>query len=396
MIFRKSSSPAADPSGRLRRRLGKPVLILLVLVLVAGSLIAFRGSLAKKEDSTKGAAPTLEFTPADIAVVELRALERTVAFSGSLSPVTQSTVRSKVPGEIRRVLVREGDKVARGQLLAEIDTADLQARLDAQLAALEEARAKLSIAAKNRENGLQLLKQGFISQNASDTTQSAFEAAAAGVKSAEAQVRLARNATQDAIVRSPIDGIVAKKMINAGEKVGIDSALVTLVDLARMEIEAPAPAAEIPAIRIGQSAAFRVDGFGDRAFAGRLERINPVTDPGSRSIMIYLSVVNPDGVLRGGMFAKGSLILDKSVPAPTIPASAVREEAGQTFVFTVEQGRIVRREVTLGLQEDQAGLVEVRKGLEKGVAVVSSRAMSLKPGAPAVLKGSPAPAAKAS
>jgi membrane fusion protein (multidrug efflux system) len=394
MFFRKSKSSAAEPSSRPPRRILKPLLLTSVVVIVVGSLIAFRGNGAKKEDPAKGAPPVMEFAPADVAVVELRQLVRTLPISGSLSPVTQSTVRAKVPGEIRRVHVREGEKVAQGQLLAEIDTADLQARLDAQAAILEEAKARLSIAVKNRDNAQQLLKQGFISQNSFDTTQSGYEAAAAGVKSAEAQLRLARNATQDAIVRAPIGGIVAKKMINAGEKVNVDSPLFALVDLARMEIEAPAPASEIPGIRIGQAATFRVDGFGDREFSGKLERINPTTEPGSRSITIYLSVVNPEGVLRGGMFAKGNVILEKGEPSPTIPATALREEAGQAFVFTLENGKIGRRAVTLGLREELAGLVEVRSGLEKGVTVVSSRAMGLKVGSAAVLKA-PAPEAPA-
>jgi len=396
MFFRKSHSATAGPAARAPRRALKPVLLVLGLAVVIGSLVAFRESPAKKEEPGKGAAPTLEFTPADIAVVELRELSRILPISGSLSPVVQSTVRSKVPGEVRRVLFREGEKVAQGQLLVEIDTADLQARLDAQVASLEEAKAKLSIAAKNRDNGVQLRKQGFISQNAFDTTQSAYEAAAAGVKSAEAQVRLARNATQDAVVRAPIAGVVAKKMVNAGEKVGVDSALVTIVDLTRMEIEAPAPASEVPAIRIGEAATFRVGGFGERDFTGRLERINPTTEPGSRSITLYLSVDNRDGALRGGMFAKGSLVLDKSAAAPVIPASAVREEAGQSFVFTVEQGKVGRRAVQLGMREEQSGLVEVRSGLEKGIAVVSARTIGLKAGAPAVVKDAAAAPPKAS
>jgi RND family efflux transporter MFP subunit len=386
MLFRKSSSSAAAAAPRAGRKFTRPALLALLGVILTGSLVAYRASSAKKEDPAKGAPPVMEFSPADIAIVELRELVRTLPVSGSLSPVTQSAVRSKVPGEIRRVLVREGEKVAQGQLLAEIDPVDLQARLDAQVAALEEARARLSIAAKNRDNGQKLLTQGFISQNAFDTTQSGFEAADAAVRSAEAQARLARNAMQDAVVRAPIAGIVARKMVNAGEKVGVDAALFLLVDLAKMEIEVPAPASEIPAMRIGQEARFRVDGFGERSFAGRLERINPTTEPGSRAITIYLSVDNRDGLLRGGMFAKGSLILDKGAPAPTIPATAVREEAGQAFVFTIEQGKIGRRPVTLGLREEQAGLVEVRGGLEKGMTVVSTRAIGLKPGSPAILK----------
>lgn len=395
MFFRKSNATVIDAAVRAPRRLAKP-LIAVALVLVAGSLVAFRVSSARKDDPAKAPAPVLEFTSADIAIVELRSLARTIPISGSLSPVAQSTVRSKVPGEVRKVLVREGEKVAQGQLLAEIDPVDILARLDVQVAALEESKARLSIASKNRDNAIKLHKQGFISQNALDTTQSGFEAAAAAVNSAEAQVRLARNAMHDAAVRAPIDGIVARKMVNAGEKVGVDGALFAIVDLAKLEVEAPVPAAEIPGIRAGQVASLRVDGFGDREFVGRLERINPTAEQSSRAITVYLSVSNRDGALRGGMFAKGILVLDPGEPMPVIPATAVREEAGQAFVYTIEQGRIGRRAVTMGQREDEAGLVQVRSGLEKGVTVVSSRATGLKQGAPAILKGSLAPARKAS
>ena len=393
MLFRKKDPASADASAR-RRRLAKPAAAALVLVLAAGSLVAFRVSSARKEEPAKDPAATvLEFTPADVALVELRNLARTIPISGSLSPVTKSTVRSKVPGEVRKVHVREGEKVAQGQLLAEIDTADLQARLDAQVAALEEAKARLGIAAKNRDNGKALRSQGFISQNALDTTQSEFEAAA--VRSAEAQVRLARNAMDDALVRSPIDGIVATRMVNPGERASVDGALFAIVDLARMEVEAPVPASEIPGVRPGQSAVLRVDGFGNREFAGKLERINPTTEQASRAITVYLSVSNRDGALRGGMFAKGSLVLDEGESAPAIPLTAVREEAGQSFVFTLEKGKIGRRAVTLGRRVEEAGLVQVRSGLDGGETVVRSRATGLKAGSPAVLKDAAAPAAKA-
>lgn len=394
MLFGSQKDPSPHSAPRRTRRFAKPA-IALALVVVAGSLVAFRVSSARKEEPAKAPAPVLEFTQSDVAVAEMRRLARTIPISGSLSPVVQATVRSKVPGEVRRVLVREGEKVAQGQLLAEIDTADLQARLDAQVAALEESKAKLSIAAKNRDNGMQLLKQGFISQNAFDTTQSAYEAAAAAAKSADAQVRLARNAMNDAVVRAPIDGIVARKAVNPGERVAVDGVLFAIVDLGRMEVEAPVPAAEIPGVRAGQAATLRVDGFGDRAFEGRLERINPTTEQSSRAITVYIAVSNRDGLLRGGMFAKGSLVLDDGEPAPTIPATAIREEAGQAFVFTIEQGKIGRHAVTLGRRVEETGLVQVQSGLAAGTTVVSSRATGLKAGAPAVLKKAAA-AAKAS
>ena len=387
MLFRKKAphTSPADPSPR--RRFMKPALITIGVVAVAATLVGLRATQAKKEEPKKDEV-VLEFTQADVAIVEMRSLTRTLSLSGSLSPVLQSTVKSKVSGEVQKMLVREGDRVDEGQVIARIDTADLKAKLDAQAAALEEMKAKWVIADKNRENNLQLLRQKFISQNAFDTTQSTSDASAAAVKSAEAQLRIADKAMQDAVVRAPFAGIVARRMVNVGEKVGIDSALFTVVDLGKMEIEVPAPASEVPAVKVGQAATFRVDGFGERVFEGRVERINPTAEAGSRSIVLYLSVANRDGALKGGMFAKGELILDKTAPTVVIPEGALREEAGQAYVYTIEGGKIARRPITVGLRESQAGLVEVRSGLEKGIPVVRARMTDLKPGARAVLKES--------
>jgi membrane fusion protein, multidrug efflux system len=376
-----------------KKLLSRPALAGLLALVVAGSIVGWRASQAGKQEQKKDPAQVvLEFTPADVATVEMKSLVNTIQFAGSLSPVMQTTVKAKVSGDVTRVMVREGQAVTRGQLLAQIDTADLQARLDAQSASLAEARAKLDIARKNRENNQQLLRQKFLSQNAYDTTVSVYDAAEANMRSMEAQLRLAQKAIADANIAAPFDGIVAKKIVNPGEKVGVDSPLFALVDLGNMEIEAPAPASEIPAVRVGQAVTFRVDGFAERAFEGRVERINPVAEPGSRSITLYISVANRDGTLRGGMFAKGTIALEKSAPAPVVPASAIRDEAGQSYVYTIEGGKIGKRAVKVGATEPQQGLVEVKSGLESGLQVVSARVTGLKPGTPAVLKAAGKPA----
>jgi RND family efflux transporter MFP subunit len=376
-----------------KKLLSKPALAGMLVLVVAASIVGWRASQAGKQEPKKDPAKVvLEFTPADVATVEMKSLVNTIQFAGSLSPVVQTTVKAKVSGDVTRVMVREGQAVAQGQLLAQIDTTDLQARLDAQAATLAEARAKLDIAKKNRENNQQLLRQKFISQNAYDTTVSVYDAADANMRSMEAQLRLAQKAIADANIAAPFNGIVAKKIVNPGEKVGVDSPLFALVDLGTMEIEAPAPASEIPAVRVGQAVTFRVDGFAERAFEGRVERINPVAEPGSRSITLYISVANRDGTLRGGMFAKGTIALEKSAPAPVIPASAIRDEAGQSYVYTIEDGKIAKRAVKVGTTEPQQGLVEVKSGLESGLQVVSARVTGLKPGTPAVLKAAGKPA----
>jgi multidrug efflux pump subunit AcrA (membrane-fusion protein) len=117
----------------------KPLVITLVVAAIVASLVGWRATQAKPEQKKDGPV-TLEFTPADVAVVEMRSLVRSIPFSGSLAPVVQTAVKSKVPGEVTRVLVREGETVKEGQLLAQIDVTDLQSRVDAQVAALEEAQ----------------------------------------------------------------------------------------------------------------------------------------------------------------------------------------------------------------------------------------------------------------
>ena len=249
---------------------------------------------------------------------------------------------SKVPGEVRRVLVREGEKVARGQLLAEIDTSDLQARLDAQVAALEEAKAKLSIADKNRDNALQLLKQGFISQNAFDTTQSTFEARRGAARSPprrRSASRATRRRTRSCARPSPASS--RRRWSTPGEKVGVDGALFTIVDLAKMEIEAPAPAAEIPGDPRGPGRPrFRVDGFGERVFAGRVERINPTTEQGSRSITrVPVGRERATARCAAACSPRAASSSTRASPRRPFPRRAVREEAGPVLRLHDREGQ---------------------------------------------------------
>ncbi len=163
-----------------------------------------------------------------------------------------------------------------------------------------------------------MLKEHFISQNAYDSAASTYQADLATMKAAEAQVVLAQLAWDDAVVRAPISGTVVSRLAQPGERVDVDGSIVGLVDLSQMEFQALAPASEIPGVKVGQIAHFKVGGFGDRVFDGKVQRINPMTEQGSRSITVYLSVPNPDGALKGGMFGQGMLVLDKSAPSADV------------------------------------------------------------------------------
>ena len=246
------------------------------------------------------------------------------------------------------------------------------------------------MAAKTRATNQALLKQNFISQNAYDNSESSLEVSQGTVKSAEAQVQIARNALRDALALSPLDGIVAKRHVQIGEKVAFDSPLVTVVDLTDMELQAAVPAVDVPELSIGKAVELTIDGFGERRFTGRVERINPSAEAGTRAILVYVGIPNRDGALRGGMFATGRIALAASAPVPTLPATAIRTEAGQTYVWTVEGGKLVKRGVMTGRKDDATGRVELKTPLEPNTPVLAAKFDNLKDGAPAIVKA-PAP-----
>ncbi|MBA3505169.1 MAG: efflux RND transporter periplasmic adaptor subunit [Betaproteobacteria bacterium] len=362
----------------------------LIVLLVAGALA---GAVALRIASKAGAAPAgtgvpnvLEFTASDLASVQAKSLARWLPVSGTLEPVRQATVKAKVSGEVRQITVREGEAVKAGQLLARIDTSDLDVRLIERQGQLESAQAQAAMAEKTLHTNQKLLKQNFISQNAFDSAESNLNVTRGSVMSAQAQVRLAQNALKDAVAVSPLSGIVAKRHVQPGEKVGFDAPLVTVVDLKDLELQALVPAMEIPELRLGMTVDLTVDGFGERKFTGRIERISPSTVPGTRAIHIFVGIPNAKDELRGGMFATGRIALGESGATKTLPATAVRTDAGQPYVWLIDDGKLLRRSVTIGRRDDEAGLVELKSELPAGAQVLATRFDNLKEGAPAVVR----------
>jgi len=381
--------------GRARKRVVWLLVLLVALLVGGGAFLKIKGSQEATAAAKAKEPVTLEFAASDVAPVQMHELRQTIPITGNLQPLNQTLVKAKVAGEIREVLVREGEAVKKGQILARFDTSDFQARLDEKAANLEGARAQLILAEKNQENNQSLLKQKYISQNAYDNTQSNFQVSQATLKSYQAQLDLARNALKDAAVHAPIDGSVAKRMVQSGEKVSQDTPLFSVVDLSRMELQAPVPANEIPHIRIGQEATIGIEGHEKRTFSGRVERINPSSEAGSRSITVYITIANTDGALRGGMFASGVLNLSNSPPVPAVQLSAIRDENGMPYVYAIEAGKLSKHPVELGRRAEQDALVEIRSGLALGALVITARLEGLKPGTPAILKSQTAPASTA-
>lgn len=346
------------------------ILALIAAVVIAVVVWNVNRDPAASMPTVQSAPGPLELSAVDVASVQTRVLSRTLPLSGSMSPFIQATVKSKVSGEVEQVTVREGQDVRQGDVIARVDTRNLQTQYEREQAAVEKSRADLNLAELNRDKNRAMLQQRYISQNTYEATESAYASAVASLKLAEAEGRLAKINLDDAVIRAPFDGTVARRLVQPGEKVSTDSSIVTLVDLRQMLLEAALPAADIPMVKVGQKVRFRVGGFGEREFRGEVQRINPMAADGSRAIMIYVAVANNDRALKGGMFATGELTLQATEPVPAIPQPAVHEEAGETFVYALADGKIARKPVKLGPTIKGDPYAEVREGLVLGDQVI--------------------------
>ncbi|MDY7540369.1 efflux RND transporter periplasmic adaptor subunit [Undibacterium sp. RTI2.2] len=323
----------------------------------------------------------LEFLPTDIVTVASTDIQKTLTLSGALRAMNQSAVKAKVAAEVREVLVREGEAVQVGQVLVKMDSTEYDAKLEQARGALKAAQGQLDIAKQTRDNNKALLDKNFISANAFDNGVNQYAIAAANVDSAKGALSVAQKALADTIVKSPIAGLVSVRSVQPGEKVSPDNRLLDIVDLRVLEMEAAVPSQDIASIKLGQQVTLKVEGIAT-AIVGKVTRINPAVQSGSRSIMTYIQVANTDGQVKAGVFAEAQLALDKKSDVMTIPQTALQYDGNKTFVYAIENNVLQQKNVTLGLQGESNGTasVEVLSGLAKDAQIVKANLGSLRSG----------------
>lgn len=358
-------------------------ILLIVALLAAGVGTA---ALRKPVPVTSSAAgpASMELLPSDILIVRSSDLRQVLPLSGTLRPVEQATVKARVGGEVRTVLVREGQAVIAGQVLAMMDTTDYIARNAQAGSALIAARGQLDIATKARDNNKALVGKGFISQNAFDNAASQYDIAQANVDAAKAASDVTRKALADTTIRAPIAGLITNRTVEPGEKVSPDFHLLDIVNLRHMEMEAPVPTGDIQRVALGQEVQLRIEGV-TMPVIGKVARINPSTQSGSRSIIVYVAIDNPQGILRAGMFGDAQLTLARRAAVLTIPVSAIQNRDGKSVVYVVDRdSRLQQVVVTSGITGDDGfgGAVEITSGLAAGARIVRNNLGDLIPGTP--------------
>jgi len=356
--------------------------ILLALVFAA-ALTAACGN-----DSSTAAAQTAEsatLVPVlDVAVVRaaVGTIESTLEISGTLAPRSRVGLKPKLPGRLDRILVDIGDRVNEGQIVATVDRGEVDAQVDAAVAAtnvahasIESAEAALANALSEHERAKSLFDAGALPRQrleAADTTRRAAAAqrdlAKANLAQAEAAVRRARQVQRDTTLFAPVSGFIVERNYDPGAIPG-DHPVVVVADIRQLKLAAGVSEMEAGRLKIGMPALISVQARPGETFTGQIAVIVPEVDQRNRHFRIELRVPNAEGALLAGMYASARLVLEQAEQAIVVPREAIVARDGQRVVLKVDGDKVSAVAVVEGLTDGRQ--VQIVSGLAAGDLVLA-------------------------
>lgn len=351
----------------------------LIPILLALGVVLGAGPRPPAGTPPPEGAVAVERVPVKTVAVQKRDLEVTMPVFGSISYLDKVEVASEVPGVLKEVPVQPGDLVRQGQVLARMDTDLLQTELQAKAAQKAQAEAQLKFAAWEHQAQRQVFKVGGISRKDFEEVEARYHARQADTARAAAELAHVQTQMKKAAIAAPITGIVGQKNFNAGERVPpqSDKGVVTLMQIDEVYAEGEVNERDLARLRPGLEVIALPDAYPRMALRGRIERLEPVLKPESRSVIAKVRLPNPELLLRPGMFARLEIVLDKVPGVVAVPSAALRPAPDKSWmVFVIADEVAFARKVKPGLATP--AWTEITEGLEPGEAVVVEGAERLR------------------
>lgn len=360
------------------------VLILVALGVTYGVMRKPTPAVPPPASSSSVAAPAslVQLPASELITAQNQTLIHTLPVTGNLKAVNTVVIKARVAGELLELKGREGDSVKAGQVVARIDPTEYQRRLRQAEQQADAAKTQIDIAKRQYENNKALVDQGFISTTALDTSYATLAGAQATYNAALSGADVARKTLDEAVLYAPITGQIAARLAQPGERVGVDTKLLELVDLSSLELEATLSPADSMDVQVGQTALLTLEGRA-QAIKARVQRINPSVQASSRSVLVYLQLQTTSG-LRQGMYGQGELQLSQ-IQGVAVPLEAVRTDKPQPYVQVVDKDRVMHQSVTLGTRgylsgAGQTGTWVVVNGLALNTQVLPAKMGALREG----------------
>lgn len=348
----------------------------------AGWYVVYRDAQAKAAAAPKG--KPSDVLAVETAVVRIEAISDRIDLVGSLTPIAQVDVRPRTGGYVRSMNVDLGDAVTEGQELARLDDQTQQeavalatASLDVAKAQVEAQKTDRELAHKTFDRQKKLIADGGGTTQQMEQTEAAFEIANARVVLEEAKVAQAnadllraKLTLEEFRLLSPMAGVVAARMIDVGNLAAPDAPLLRIVDLTTVRTTVHVIERDYRLMQLGLDADVRVDAYPNLLFKGEVTRVAPVLDEVTRTADIRIDILNPDGMLKPGMYGRVSLRSGTERDGLVIPVTALLDgQQPAVYVVLGEPAKVERRLIEVGAVDGES--VEVIQGLLAGEEVVT-------------------------
>lgn len=352
----------------------------------------------------------------DASKVQTRELQRFVDAVGTLDPNEEVLISNQVEGTVEKLLVDLGDAVRAGEVIAQLDTRELELAVHQQEAALQQELARVGLTDPNAsfeeastsqvrqaeagfadakirlERTRKLAESGVIPQQQLDAQQAQFDAADAALRGSRETVRniratiaarkaslaLAQKKLGDAKIVAPLAGFIQDRPAAVGLFLKANSPVVTIVQNSPLKLHADVPESAVAFVRGGRPVQFHVDAFPERVFEGKITRLAPSVDQQSRTLKLEAIVNNNDGLLKPGFFARVRIQTDRKDQALMVPAESLMNVSGIEKLFLIENGKVTERIVRSGTRADKQ--VEILEGVREGDLVATSNLGNLQQG----------------
>ena len=358
----------------------------LAIVPCALLAAACNGEPSDDAESTAVSRPAaVQIGPENVVTVKREAIVIGPIISGGLRAEREATVRAELGGQMLEVTAEEGRPVRRGMLLGRIEARSLADTRQSAMSAVRSAENQLAVARREAERTEQLVKAGALAQRDLDTALSNVTAAEAQVADVRARLAGAEADLADAVIRSPIDGVVARRAVNAGDVVSPGTELFTIIDPSALRLDAAVPSDDLRVLRVGAPVQFKVRGY-DEALEGRIDRIAPQADAVTRQVPIYVTIPNVGGRLVAGLFAEGRVIAE-SAEGLVVPMNAVNTRGPKPWVIRVTNGKAEKLDVELGLVDQRTERLQIASGVNEGDLLLRGSAQGITPGTPVSVAG---------
>ncbi|MGZ5583571.1 MAG: efflux RND transporter periplasmic adaptor subunit, partial [Usitatibacter sp.] len=296
-----------------------------------------------------------------VAVVKL---PQSLGAVGSLRSDETVILRPEVAGRVSQIQFREGERVAKGQVLIKLDDSVQQADLD-------RAKANHTLSKTKYERSIDLRNKGFISSQALDEADN-------NLKVAQADSELMTARISKTTIRAPFSGTIGLRLVSVGDYVKEGQDMVNLESIDPLKVDFRVPELALSQVANGQTLQITLDALPDKAYDGRVFAINPLIDANGRSIVIRAQVPNKDGKLRPGMFARVRLFISGSRDTLVVPEEALFPLGDDKYVYKVVEGKATRQKIEIGQRRE--GRVEVVSGLGPDDVVVTAGVIKLREG----------------